>query len=378
MVTDTRKRNSGIDKKDVEKSIELGNMSTVGVDQTLPILIQRDGTEQVKFTHSDNSGTNYLHLLIESYKDQIELMRKELDHKNDIITNLIQIVKGRQKNVAIDNEVCSSVAKLDIQNNTLDMQHNTPEVLSDRGCDRTNAYDGLWNYPKKPAKISAKSADIAPPTIVDQNRYASLRDSQWLTPDNDPDFDRQSNTSSNASNTKQPGKSRPKKKRTITIAGDSMLGGIKQWKMRKLIPQNNVHLKCFPGATTSDMADYIRPTMRREPDVCLIHVGTNDLRSEMPSEKIADSIMDLATKMKSSENEIIVSSIISRGDRLNEKARLVNEHLMSLCIENDICYLDNSNICVENLERGGAWGGIHLNDSGTELFKRNILDILEI
>ena len=38
------------------------------------------------------------------------------------------------------------------------------------------------------------------------------------------------------------------------------------------------------------MADYIRPNMRREPDVCLIHVGTNDLRSEMSSEKIAESI----------------------------------------------------------------------------------------
>ena len=41
---------------------------------------------------------------------------------------------------------------------------------------------------------------------------------------------------------------------------------------------------------------------------------------------------------------------------------------MSFCIEIDICYLKNSNICVENLERGGAWGGLHLNDSGTELF----------
>ena len=123
--------------------------------------------------------------------------------------------------------------------------------------------------------------------------------------------------------------------------------------MRKLIPKNNVHVKCFPGATTSDPADYIRPTMRREPHVCLFHVGTNDLRSAMPSEKIAESIMDLASKMKSAENEIIISSLISRGDGLNEKAKSVNEHLMSFCIENDICYLDNSNICEENLERGG-------------------------
>ena len=50
---------------------------------------------------------------------------------------------------------------------------------------------------------------------------------------------------------------------------------------------------------------------------------------------------------------------------------------MSYCIENDICYLDNSNICVKHIERGGAWGGLHLNDSGTELLKRNILDILQ-
>ena len=93
--------------------------------------------------------------------------------------------------------------------------------------------------------------------------------------------------------------------------------------------------------------------MRGEPDVCLIHVGTNNLQSETSSEKIAESIMNLASKMKSAENEIIISSLISRGDGLNEKAKSVNEHLMSFCIENDICYLDNSNICEENLERGG-------------------------
>ena len=91
----------------------------------------------------------------------------------------------------------------------------------------------------------------------------------------------------------------------------------------------------------------------------------------MLPEKIAESIMDLATKMKSAENEIIISSLISLGNGLNDKARLVNEHLMSFCIDNDICYLYNNNICTESLERGGALGWLH---SGTELFKRNILD----
>ena len=59
--------------------------------------------------------------------------------------------------------------------------------------------------------------------------------------------------------------------------------------------------------------------------------------------------MNLATRMKSTENDIMAS-------RLKEKAESVNEHIMNYCIENDICYLDDSNICIENLEGGGAWG----------------------
>ena len=88
--------------------------------------------------------------------------------------------------------------------------------------------------------------------------------------------------------------------------------------------------------------------------------------------EIAESAMDIATNMKSEENDIIVSSIKARGDGFNGKAGAVNEHLMKFCLENDTVYLDNRNICLENLEKGGTWGGLH---SGTELFEKNILDI---
>ena len=147
-----------------------------------------------------------------------------------------------------------------------------------------------------------------------------------------------------------------------------MLGGIKQWKMQKLMPKNNVHVKCFPGATT----DYIRTTMHRDPNVVVLHVGTNNLRSGSSSKEIAESVMDIATSMKSEENDIIVFSIISRGDGFNEKAGAVNEHLMKFCLENDIVYLDNSNICLENLERRGTWGRLHLNDSGTSMIYKSL------
>ena len=71
MVTETGKRESGIEKKDVENSIGLENMSIVVEDQTLPIFVQRDQNEQVKCTDSDNSNSNYLHSLLELYKDQV-------------------------------------------------------------------------------------------------------------------------------------------------------------------------------------------------------------------------------------------------------------------------------------------------------------------
>ena len=56
--------------------------------------------------------------------DQVDLQKKELNHKNDIITDLIQIIKERYNNVAIDNEINKSVAKLDMEHNNLYMEHN--------------------------------------------------------------------------------------------------------------------------------------------------------------------------------------------------------------------------------------------------------------
>ena len=64
-----------------------------------------------KETRLSSSNTNYLHSFIELYKDQVDLLKKELNHKNDIFTDLIQIVKERHNTFAIDNEICESVAK---------------------------------------------------------------------------------------------------------------------------------------------------------------------------------------------------------------------------------------------------------------------------
>ena len=53
----------------------------------------------------------------------------------------------------------------------------------------------------------------------------------------------------------------------ITIAGDSMLKDVKQWHVQNAIPGHKIYVKCFPGATTTDMRDYFKPSMRHDPDM---------------------------------------------------------------------------------------------------------------
>ena len=108
MVTETRKRKSLLDQKDEKNSAEAQTMTTVSEDDLLPILVQHKEDEKVICTHSDN---NYLKSLIELYKDQVDLLKKELNHENNIILDLVQIVKDRNSSVAI---AISRVAESDI------------------------------------------------------------------------------------------------------------------------------------------------------------------------------------------------------------------------------------------------------------------------
>ena len=44
----------------------------------------------------------------------------------------------------------------------------------------------------------------------------------------------------------------------------------------------------FYGARVLCLQDYVRPTLRENPDHIIIHIGTNDLASNTPAEKVAE------------------------------------------------------------------------------------------
>ena len=147
----------------------------------------------------------------------------------------------------------------------------------------------------------------------------------------------------------------------VTIIGDSIIKQIKANNLRKNLSGNEkVFVKSFPGATVSQM--HHKPSMEFDPNLVIIHVGTNDLRSAKDPNQIANGIINLATEVNRENNEVILSSIITRTDKFKDKADTVNKHLKQLCNQNSFKIIDNSNILQGSHI---SHDGLHLNFKGT-------------
>ena len=142
----------------------------------------------------------------------------------------------------------------------------------------------------------------------------------------------------------------------------------------KLKKSEQLYVKPFNGANIEDMKDHVRATMRRNPDLIVLHAGTNDLRSEKTANNIASDIMRLALEMKNDINDVMVSSLTYRADNLNAKAEEVNANLKAECDRYNIFFIDNSNITNKHLNGSG----IHLNFKGTVTLANNFLNSIKI
>ena len=105
-------------------------------------------------------------------------------------------------------------------------------------------------------------------------------------------------------------------RKTAFIIGDSMVKKIDGYLLTSSINHRYiVKVRPFLSAKTIDMVDYIKPTQRDfNPDVYLLHVGTNDLSSNKSPEQISLDILNLANSLKLDNNTVIVSGIVPRDD----------------------------------------------------------------
>ena len=112
-----------------------------------------------------------------------------------------------------------------------------------------------------------------------------------------------------------------KTRKTVFIIGDSMVKNFDGCLLTSSINRKYiVKVRPFLSAKTIDMVDYIKPTQRDfNPDVYLIHVGTNDLSSNKSPAQISLNILNLANSLKLDNTTIIASSIVPSYDENKNK-----------------------------------------------------------
>ena len=105
-----------------------------------------------------------------------------------------------------------------------------------------------------------------------------------------------------------------KKKTLVIVAGDSLLRFIKGWLMYR---SKQVKINSFPGATTSDMFDFLKPLLKKDPDHVILNIGTNDLQDTgLTPRDIVHDIVHLAKYITGQGIKCSISGIIFRDDDL--------------------------------------------------------------
>ena len=99
-----------------------------------------------------------------------------------------------------------------------------------------------------------------------------------------------------------------KSNKSTYILGDSMMKHVAGWKSKKSIDKNhNFYVRRFSGAKVKYMKGYVNPCIReKNPEYIIFHVGTNELNSELQTERIAKSIIDVA-KNTQSDSQIVAT-----------------------------------------------------------------------
>ena len=165
----------------------------------------------------------------------------------------------------------------------------------------------------------------------------------------------------------------------IGLLGDSNLNRIIVKEMNEMVNTGNVIKYSYSGATAAHLGHYSDVLLEDNPDVVVIHVGTNDIHGrnsrDMDCATIAHDIINIGQKCKNrGVNTIYISSIIvTRNVRSNIKATDINNLLRSLCAENDFIFISNDFLTENDLEKNDQ---VHLSWDGRRKFVTNYIDIL--
>ena len=121
---------------------------------------------------------------------------------------------------------------------------------------------------------------------------------------------------------------------------------------------DSVKIRPHPGTSTEDLIDHIKPAIRKNPGIVVIHTGTNDLQNNCNIVKKAKKLVSAVKEVdKDNSIKIAFSSIINREDEdFKDKINDVTNKHKNYCNSAGM----DSNIDGSCLNRGK----LHLNRKG--------------
>ena len=178
------------------------------------------------------------------------------------------------------------------------------QTIPNDNIDTRNRFEPLGNEVQE-TFINVSPAPNNEANKDERNRLPSARRSQTSNSRNRKDRAARTSDSVRDDPTNQSAK------RKVFIVGDSIL---KNLQGRKISRSANVKVSSFPGCTTMDMGDHIKPVLRRNPDAIVMHVGTNSPRSSASVRDCAEEIVNLATMISNeSSADPAISGILPRS-----------------------------------------------------------------
>ena len=338
---------------------------------------------------------------ISIFQEEIMFLRKELENKQNIIENLLKFLNNTNRTQVTGSDTLISVENLCNKQTRKEVITNNETINNDNDISVTNKNNVKDKERRKvndtvAAEINSSnkkdmkgvdnvincSQTSASSTNTDEdnknekakekmnNQLHDIRKRYHSNYNKSKTSEMQAeevvqDESTGTTTDEKPEQPKPWKPNTTLIVGDSMVAGLNQQRMSV---NQQVKVRSFPGATTHDMKDYLKPLLKKKPDNVILHIGTNNAVNE-PSRNILNEILMLKTMVENTlpSAKVVVSNVITRTD--NGKAALTVIKLNELLEALEIDVIDNRNIGSEFLNRGG----LHLKEQGSGKLAVNFL-----
>ena len=276
--------------------------------------------------------------MIKNLLDQKEFLKQELQSKDAIIKIILE---NYRQNADYKPQTVKETA---IQNNHSDKGKR--EFLTHRKTVKMRPLNNILQF-------------------IPPNRFDALR---MTTDDNNKESDEQLIQNETDPHLLKSIISKTKARAPIAvILGESIVKNVYGNAITKSMKhKKHVVIKHLSGTKIEDMKHYVKPTQEKQPAQIIIHVNHSD--------EIANEIVQFANSIKKSKNNVLVSSIVSRKDQFNNKAKERNENLKDKCEEHNLQLIQHHNI---NPFRHTNAKVLHLNNYGDKQLTRNFTSFIE-